>query len=97
LLILLAHPFGRPTRLENVVEKLHEFVNEFFDQNPLSHLALIGSRNGKAEKLADLSTGRTAIVRMSYRDSSVMRRLPAESHFMRVSVCSQGYSSMLII
>ena len=34
---------------------LAQFIREFFDQNPLSHLGIIVLRGGIAERLTDLS------------------------------------------
>ncbi len=34
---------------------LRQFIREFFDQNPLSHLGILVLRNGVAERLTDLS------------------------------------------
>lgn len=34
---------------------LQQFIREFFDQNPLSHLGILVLRNGVAERLTDLS------------------------------------------
>ena len=32
------------------------FINEFFDQNPISQMAIIGTRNGIAERISPLSS-----------------------------------------
>ncbi|CAG2115627.1 unnamed protein product [Medioppia subpectinata] len=45
----------RPNRLKCTTKVLEMFVNEFIDQNPISHLALIMTRNKRAEKLTELS------------------------------------------
>lgn len=46
----------KPTRKHAVAEQAREFVAEYFDQNPLSHLGLIVTRGHKAEKITDLSS-----------------------------------------
>lgn len=38
-----------------MIQILQLFVREFFDQNPLSHLSIMLLRNGRAERLTDLS------------------------------------------
>jgi transcription initiation factor TFIIH subunit 2 len=39
-----------PSRLDFSLELTKKFIVDFFDQNPLSHVALIGIRDGVAEK-----------------------------------------------
>jgi len=46
----------RPNRLTAVVEVLKNFIREFFDQNPLSHLGIVLMRSGVAECLTELSS-----------------------------------------
>ena len=45
----------RPNRGAMMIQILQMFVREFFDQNPLSHLSIMMLRNGRAERLTDLS------------------------------------------
>ena len=45
----------RPNRGAMMIQILQLFVREFFDQNPLSHLSIMMLRNGRAERLTDLS------------------------------------------
>lgn len=45
----------RPNRGAMMVHILQAFVREFFDQNPLSHLSVMLMRNGRAERLTELS------------------------------------------
>ena len=45
----------RPNRGAMMIQILQTFVREFFDQNPLSHLSIMLMRNGKAERLTELS------------------------------------------
>jgi transcription initiation factor TFIIH subunit 2 len=44
----------KPTRLECSLNVLRTFIGEYFDQNPLSQMGVIISRNGLAEKISDL-------------------------------------------
>ena len=51
------------TRLDIMLEMVSNFVTEYFDQNPLSHLGLIIAKNGEAHILSLLSgSKRSAIV-----------------------------------
>ena len=43
------------TRLDVTVQLLQEFVQEYYDQNPISHLGFVISKNGEAEILTQLS------------------------------------------
>ncbi|XP_046425250.1 general transcription factor IIH subunit 2 [Neodiprion fabricii] len=45
----------KPTRLRCSVKLLEDFIDEFFDQNPISQLGLIITRNKRAEKLSELA------------------------------------------
>lgn len=45
----------RPSRLELTLQYAQEFVNEFFDQNPISQLGIIGMKDGIAERISPLS------------------------------------------
>lgn len=45
----------RPSRIEQSVVSSKAFIREYFDQNPISNLGLIYTRDRAAEKLSDLS------------------------------------------
>ena len=45
----------RPSRLAVEVDAASAFVRDFFDQNPISTLAVIATRDGRAELLTELS------------------------------------------
>ncbi|KAG5189259.1 general transcription factor II H, polypeptide 2 [Tribonema minus] len=45
----------RPNRLAVTTKVVAEFVRGFFDQNPLSQLGIIITRDGRAERVTDLS------------------------------------------
>ncbi|EKX44960.1 SSL1 transcription factor & nucleotide excision repair [Guillardia theta CCMP2712] len=45
----------RPTRLGVVQQVVGSFLDNFFDQNPISQVSLVELRGGKAEKLTELS------------------------------------------
>ncbi|KAK9898101.1 Ssl1-domain-containing protein, partial [Cystobasidium minutum MCA 4210] len=44
----------RPSRLELTIKYAQEFVTEFFDQNPISQLGIIVTRDGMAERISPL-------------------------------------------
>ncbi|KAI9292465.1 TFIIH basal transcription factor complex, subunit SSL1 [Neoconidiobolus thromboides FSU 785] len=45
----------RPSRLLLTLAFLESFITEYFDQNPISQLGIIVTRNGLAEKISELS------------------------------------------
>ena len=45
----------KPSRRAVVLECVEEFIREFFDQNPLSHLGIIGVAQGIATRISELS------------------------------------------
>ncbi len=48
-------PDLKPSRFVNALKMLQLFVEEFFDQNPISNLGLILLKNKRAEKLSELA------------------------------------------
>lgn len=48
-------PDLKPTRFINTMRMLQIFIEEFFDQNPISQLGIILLKNKRAEKLSDLA------------------------------------------
>jgi transcription initiation factor TFIIH subunit 2 len=44
------------TRIEIVLQLLQEFIQEYYDQNPLSHLGFVILKDGEAEILTQLSS-----------------------------------------
>jgi len=45
----------KPERLRAALKLCQEFVKEYFDQNPISQLGLLVTKQGEAERLTDLS------------------------------------------
>nr|CAG4651814.1 EOG090X05VA [Triops cancriformis] len=45
----------KPTRQRCVLKLLEEFVQEFFDQNPVSQMSILITRNKRAEKVSELA------------------------------------------
>jgi transcription initiation factor TFIIH subunit 2 len=56
----------RPTRLDLMLEYVREFVGEWFDQNPLGQIGVVGMRAGIGERIGDMSGERV-------RDGTHMR------------------------
>lgn len=52
--------FPGGTRMDKTVEILQDFVREYYDQNPLSHLGFVILKNGEAEILTQLSSSSKA-------------------------------------
>ncbi|XP_010765673.1 general transcription factor IIH subunit 2 [Notothenia coriiceps] len=45
----------KPNRLTSTLKLMESFVDEYFDQNPISQLGIITTKNKRAEKLTDLA------------------------------------------
>uniref|UniRef100_A0A3B3T090 General transcription factor IIH, polypeptide 2 n=1 Tax=Paramormyrops kingsleyae TaxID=1676925 RepID=A0A3B3T090_9TELE len=45
----------KPNRLTSTLKLMEYFVDEYFDQNPISQIGIITTRNKRAEKLTDLA------------------------------------------
>ena len=45
----------RPTRFDLTLQYAREFVTEWFDQNPLGQIGVVGMRAGLAERVGEMS------------------------------------------
>ena len=45
----------RPTRYQLTLRYTQDFVREFFEQNPISQLGVVGMRDGLAVRVSDMS------------------------------------------
>lgn len=45
----------RPTRFDLTLQYAREFVAEWFDQNPLGQIGVVGMRSGIGERIGDMS------------------------------------------
>jgi transcription initiation factor TFIIH subunit 2 len=45
----------RPTRLDLMLQYTREFILEWFDQNPLGQIGIVGMRAGIAERIGEMS------------------------------------------
>ena len=59
----------RPTRYELTLNYACEFVTEYFEQNPISQLGVIGMRDGLAVRISDLSGIEIKTARVDIRQS----------------------------
>lgn len=50
----MSDPDLKPNRLATSIKLLENFVEEYFDQNPISQLGIIVTRNKRAEKITEL-------------------------------------------
>jgi len=46
----------RPTRFDLMLQYAREFINEWFDQNPLGQIAVVGMRSGVGERIGEMSS-----------------------------------------
>jgi hypothetical protein len=71
----------RPTRFDLMLEYSREFVSEWFDQNPLGQIGIVGMREGIAEKICGMS-GQYICAPLPNLDSKYPRHSPgcAENH-----------------
>lgn len=45
----------RPTRFDITLQYTREFVVEWFDQNPLGQVGIVGMRGGLGEKICEMT------------------------------------------
>ncbi|KIY47336.1 TFIIH basal transcription factor complex, subunit SSL1 [Fistulina hepatica ATCC 64428] len=45
----------RPTRFDLTLQYARQFINEWFDQNPLGQIGIVGMRAGLGERISDMS------------------------------------------
>ena len=61
----------RPSRFDLMLEYSREFVSEWFDQNPLGQIGIVGMREGIAEKICGMS-GQYICTSVAYLDSNTV-------------------------
>jgi len=92
----------RPSRLSLMVQLVEEFIVAFFDQNPLSNIGIIVTRESKAEKLTELSgnpKAQIAALKANLRtggDASLQNSLDAAREAL-AGVPSYGHREVLIL
>lgn len=45
----------RPTRFDLMLQYAREFITEWFDQNPLGQIGIVGMRGGIGERVGEMS------------------------------------------
>ena len=45
----------RPTRFDLMLQYAREFIAEWFDQNPLGQIGMVGMRGGIGERIGEMS------------------------------------------
>jgi len=50
----------RPTRFDLTLEYAREFITEWFDQNPLGQIGIVGMRGGIGERIGEMSGARSS-------------------------------------
>lgn len=51
----------RPTRFDLMLQYAREFIIEWFDQNPLGQIGIVGMRSGLGERIGEM-TGQLYVV-----------------------------------
>ena len=64
----------RPTRFDLMLQYAREFITEWFDQNPLGQIGVVGMRGGIGERIGEMSGAQAS---RSWRTSSPMPYLQA--------------------
>jgi len=51
----------RPTRFDLMLQVARDFISEWFDQNPLGQIGIVGMRAGLGERIGEMS-GKATLV-----------------------------------
>ena len=54
----------RPTRFDLMLEYARAFISEWFDQNPLGQIGIVGMRGGIAERVGEMSSWLTSVINL---------------------------------
>lgn len=77
----------KPHRLGCVSDALQQFVRDYFDQNPISQLGVIGVKGMKSEKLSELS-GNPKSHMEKLRDARVVDKEPSLQNALEIAKSS---------
>lgn len=61
----------RPTRFDLMLQYAREFINEWFDQNPLGQIGIVGMRGGIGERVAEMSGGQLPVLTSLNADTNI--------------------------
>ncbi|EGG22647.1 TFIIH subunit [Cavenderia fasciculata] len=81
----------KPNRHQAVLIAAENFIKEFFDQNPISQLSLIITKNSKAEKISDLSSNPNRHIQLLKMVSSTIEGDPSIQNSLDVSIATLSY------
>jgi transcription initiation factor TFIIH subunit 2 len=65
----------RPTRFDLMLQYAREFITEWFDQNPLGQMGIVGMRSGLGEKIGEMSGESRLLIRHKRTGNSTHSRL----------------------
>ena len=66
----------RPTRFDLMLEYTREFIVEWFDQNPLGQVGIVGMRGGIGERIGEMSGKSTPSAPLLFQVVTFFRRKP---------------------
>lgn len=61
----------RPTRFDLTLEYAREFISEWFDQNPLGQMGVVGMRSGVAERLGEMAGNQQDVLKSLEKRTSL--------------------------
>ena len=67
----------RPTRFDLALSTARSFIVEWFDQNPLGQIGIIGMRSGIAERIGEMSSAFILCQNVKTKANGLNDRQPA--------------------
>ncbi|EGC33332.1 TFIIH subunit [Dictyostelium purpureum] len=86
----LANQDLKPSRYQVLIQNTEQFIKEFFDQNPISQLSIIITKNSKAEKISELSGNPQRHIQ-AMKDAIAMEGEPSIQNSLDVAISSLCY------
>ncbi|KAN0026533.1 hypothetical protein ACTFIV_007521 [Dictyostelium citrinum] len=80
----------KPSRYQVLLQNVELFIKEFFDQNPISQLSIIITKNSKAEKISELSGNPLRHIQ-AMKDAIAMEGEPSIQNSLEVALSSLCY------
>jgi hypothetical protein len=69
----------RPTRFDLMLQVARDFISEWFDQNPLGQIGIVGMRAGLGERIGEMSGKRARLMFTCYAENTFPRKPPRSS------------------
>lgn len=66
----------RPTRFDLMLEYSRDFITEWFDQNPLGQIGVVGMRAGLGERIGEMTGSHKLILILSPVPETIYRQSP---------------------